>query len=337
MSVHDYEYHLPQDLIAQTPARRREAARLLVLDRSSPELEHATVSDLPGYLRAGDVLVLNDTRVLHARLRATREGTGGTAELLLLRPIAGDCWEALARPARRLRAGERLILRTGAAVQVVRKRSEGLVEVALPGDVTEHLEQHGELPLPPYIRGYEGDEARYQTVYARAEGSVAAPTAGLHFTPELLDTVAKAGVLVRYITLHIGIGTFKTVQVQRVEEHRMHPELYYVPDGLPQELERAREAGGRVIAVGTTTARSLESVALRPETAGNWQETHIFIYPGHEWRLVDGLLTNFHLPRSSLLMLVAALTGRERLMNVYEQAVQKRYRFYSFGDAMLVL
>lgn len=337
MSVHEYDYHLPPHLIAQTPAARRDAARMLVLDRAASEYAHAVVADLPRFLNAGDVLVLNDTRVLHARLRTVRESTGGKVELLLLAPLADGEWEAMARPARRLREGERLGLATGEVVEVRRRRPDGLVVVALPAHVAASLEQHGELPLPPYIRGYEGDPQRYQTIYARSEGSVAAPTAGLHFTPELLADLQAADVMARYITLHVGAGTFKPVQVERVEDHRMHSEPYFVPKGLIEELGTARSRGRRVVAVGTTTARSLESVARCPEAEGSWQQTDIFIRPGHDWQLVDGLLTNFHLPRSSLLMLVSALAGQERIRNAYEEAIQRGYRFYSFGDAMLIL
>ncbi|MDP9352665.1 MAG: tRNA preQ1(34) S-adenosylmethionine ribosyltransferase-isomerase QueA [Chloroflexota bacterium] len=337
MSVHEYDYHLPSHLIAQTPAARRDAARMLVLDRTSPEYVHAVVADLPHFLQAGDFLVLNNTRVLHARLRTVREATGGKVELLLLAPLADGEWEAMARPSRRLHDGERLRLSTGVFVEVRRRTSDGLVVVALPNEVSATLDQHGELPLPPYIRGYEGDTERYQTVYSCSEGSVAAPTAGLHFTEELLTALQAAGVLVRYITLHVGVGTFKPVQVERVEDHRVHSEPYFVPVGLLDELETARAVGHRVVAVGTTTARSLESAALCPGAEGSWQRTDIFIRPGHEWRLVDGLLTNFHLPRSSLLMLVSALAGQDRIRQAYEEAIRQGYRFYSFGDAMLIL
>jgi S-adenosylmethionine:tRNA ribosyltransferase-isomerase len=337
VSIREYDYDLPPELIAQTPAERRDASRLLVLDKHTGALEHRLFRDLPSLLRPGDALVFNDTRVLHARLRGRRETTGGAAELLLLRPRGEGLWEAMARPGRRLREGEELLLDSGARVRIRTRLEGGTVEVELPPEVAEHLDAHGELPLPPYIRDYQGDPERYQTVYARSEGSVAAPTAGLHFTEGTLESLAERGVSLQYITLHVGMGTFKPVQVENVEDHRMHSELYCVPEGLVVGLSRTRARGGRVVAVGTTTARSLEAVALQPEQAGRWGETDIFIRPGHRWRLVDGLITNFHLPRSTLLMLVSALAGRERVMRAYEEAVRERYRFYSFGDAMLVL
>lgn len=337
MSIHDYAYDLPAELIAQAPAERRDSSRLLVLDRRTGATAHRIFSELPRLLRPGDALVLNDTRVLHARLSARRRGTGGHVELLLVRPRGNGRWEALARPARRLRPGEELVLPTGATVTVAGRLEEGSVEVAVPEDVAAQLERHGEAPLPPYIRGFAGDPERYQTVYARERGSAAAPTAGLHFTPELLAELEAAGVSLHYLTLHVGIGTFRPVQRERIEEHKMHAELVCVPAGLTAALSAARAAGGRVIAVGTTSARALEAVARAPEMEGCWTETDIYIRPGHEWRLVDGLVTNFHLPRSSLLVLVSALAGRERILAAYAEAIRERYRFYSFGDAMLIV
>ncbi|MDP9379276.1 MAG: tRNA preQ1(34) S-adenosylmethionine ribosyltransferase-isomerase QueA [Chloroflexota bacterium] len=337
MSIHEYDYHLPPELIAQEPLERRDASRLLILDRNTGRMEHRTFIELPSLLLPGDALVFNDTRVLHARLRASWEETGGKVELLLLRPRGEDRWEAMARPAKRLKEGERLILGTGVPIQVCARLREGTIEVQLPPEVVDHLDQHGELPLPPYIRDYHGDPDRYQTVYARSDGSVAAPTAGLHFTPPLLEELCQRGVSQHYITLHVGAGTFRPVQTDRIEDHRMHSEAYFVPSDLLGELARVRAEGGRVVAVGTTSARSLESVARHPEQAGSWSETDIFIRPGHTWRLVDGLVTNFHLPRSTLLMLVSALAGRENVFKAYEEAVRERYRFYSFGDAMVIL
>lgn len=344
MLLSEYEYELPPELIAQEPAEPRDAARLLVLDRGSGTVRHCRVSDLPEVLSPSDALVLNDTRVLAARLRAKREETGGRVEVLLLRASydisqreTTKTWEALARPARKLRPGEQLRLASSALLTVGERLADGLIEVSVPEEVASDLPAHGELPLPPYIKGYHGDADRYQTVYAASDGSVAAPTAGLHFTPELLDRLAERGVSTHTLTLHVGLGTFRSVETENVEEHVMHAEPVYVPRGLPEELAKVRARGGRVVAVGTTSARALEAVAACPEQAGRWTETDIFIRPGHQFRLVDALLTNFHLPRTTLLMLVSALAGRERVLAAYEQAVRERYRFYSFGDAMLVL
>lgn len=332
----DFDYDLPAALIAQTPAEPRDSSRLMALDRRDGSVSHHRFGELPGLLRAGDQLVFNDTRVLNARLDARREATGGRVELLLLHPTAAGCWASMARPARRLRTGERLALPHGAVARVVRRLETGTVELELPPEVADHLDRYGELPLPPYIRGYSGDPERYQTVYAREEGSVAAPTAGLHFTPALLAELEQRGIGSHYITLHVGMGTFKPVQAERIEDHQMHSERYYVPEELPRRLSEARERGSRVIAVGTTAARSLETIAVEPQRAGAWSETAIFIRPGHEFRLIDGLVTNFHLPRSTLLMLVSALAGRESVLRAYEEAIKNGYRFYSFGDAMLI-
>lgn len=336
MSIGEYNYDLPPELIAQTPAEPRDSSRLLTVDKTSGEVSHHRFFELPDLLRPGDALVFNDTRVFHARLRTTREGTGGRVEVLLLAPTSGGCWEAIARPARRLREGERLLLASGAAITVARRLESGALEVEAPEQIANHLEDHGEIPLPPYIRDYTGDRARYQTVYARSAGSVAAPTAGLHFTPELLGKLGERGVCQYFVTLHVGPGTFKPIQTDRVEDHRMHSERYFVPSELPALLASVRERGGRIVSVGTTAARALESVAIRPEDAGAWSATDIFIRPGHRFRYVDALVTNFHLPRSTLLLLVSALAGRAPLMRAYEEAIRERYMFYSFGDAMLI-
>lgn len=337
LTLHDYSYELPQELIAQSPAEPRDSSRLMVLSRTDGSIAHRTFTDLPELLRPGDALVCNDSRVLHARLRGTREASGGKVELLLLRPLAGTTWESMARPAKRLREGENIVLASGARVRFLRRLQSDTVEVEVPSEVVEHLELHGALPLPPYIRSYRGNENRYQTVYADAAGSVAAPTAGLHFTSELLDRLSRCGVGVHYLTLHVGAGTFAPVKTAQVEEHVMHSERFYVPGGLSAELARVGSAGGRVVAVGTTVARTLETIARVPEQADTWSETDIFIRPGHSFALVDGLVTNFHLPHSTLLMLVSALAGRERVLSAYEVAIRERYRFYSFGDAMLII
>lgn len=337
MSLHEYDYELPSDLIAQGPAGERDASRLMVVSRGDGARTHRTFRDLPTFLRPGDVLVFNDTRVLHARMHARREASGGRVELLLLRPTGAGEWEAMAQPARRLVPGERLRLDSGAAVTFVDRTELGTVRITVPPDVESDLAAHAQLPLPPYIREYKGNPDRYQTVYARVDGSVAAPTAGLHFTPELFDSLQRMGVQIRYITLHVGAGTFKPVQTERLDEHVMHAERYLVPAQLPAELRTMRRHGGRVIAVGTTSARSLEAVAAQPESAGRWAETDLYIRPGYEWQMVDGLITNFHLPRSTLLMLVASLLARNDWRTIYGEAVHRGYRFYSFGDAMMII
>ena len=337
MSLHEYDYELPSDLIAQRPAAERDASRLMVVSRGDGARTHRTFRDLPTFLRPGDVLVFNDTRVLHARMHARREASGGRVELLLLKPTDAGEWEAMAQPAKRLVPGERLWLDSGAAVTFMDRTEHGTVRITVPPDVESDLAAHAELPLPPYIRKYEGSPDRYQTVYARVDGSVAAPTAGLHFTPELLETLRLMGVLVRYVTLHVGAGTFRPVQTEWLDEHVMHAERYLVPAQLLDELRTIRLNGGRVIAVGTTSARSLEAVAAQPESAGRWAETDLYIRPGYEWQMVDGLITNFHLPRSTLLMLVASLLESTDWRTIYDEAVHRGYRFYSFGDAMMML
>ncbi len=337
MRLEDFDYHLPEELIAQEPAEPRDSSRLLYLHKATGEIEHHVFRELPDLLAPRDALVLNDTRVLRARLHGRREATGGRVEILLLRPLEGETWQAMARPTKRLHEGERIELEGGPSARLARKLVDGTVELELPEEVSRHLDSFGEMPLPPYIHSYRGDPERYQTVYAHEEGSVAAPTAGLHFTPQLLDALRARGVELEVVTLHVGAGTFQPVKTERIEEHRMHSERYFVPEGLLARLRDVRKRGGRVIAVGTTSARTLESVAARPETEGEWSETDLFIRPGYEWRLVDGLITNFHLPRSTLLMLVSALVGRDAILTAYHVAVERRYRFYSFGDAMLIL
>lgn len=348
MRVADFDYHLPPDLVAQEPLPERDASRLLVLHRALGRWEHRAVRDLPLYLRAGDCLVLNDTRVLPARLTG-RRATGGRVEVLLLRKLAegGGEWEALVRPARRLRPGEVLHCDGGdgaeapaLTIAVRSKLAEGRAVVVLEGgpDAAALIRRYGTVPLPPYIKKPLADPERYQTVYARAEGSAAAPTAGLHFTPRLLRAIEERGVRVVFLTLHVGIGTFRPVTVEAVEDHRMHPERFLVPEETARAVNEARRAGGRVIAVGTTAARALEAAAdgaglVRPAEG----ETDLFIRPGYRFRAVDGLLTNFHLPRSTLLMLVAAFAGLDLVLAAYRDAVRERYRFFSFGDAMLIL
>ena len=330
MLVSDLDYDLPGALIAQSPAEPRDASRLMVLDAHHQTIEHRTFRDLPLFLLPGDALVLNETKVLPARLKA-RKPTGGAVELLFLRdlgPDRGNAWEALARPAKRLKPGLRL-LAGDAKLDLVESLGEGRWAVCAP-DIPGLLEREGRMPLPPYIQATEEAEARYQTVYAREPGSAAAPTAGFHFTGEVLDEAERAGAAIARVTLHVGTGTFLPVRTERLEEHRMHAERYNVPEAAVRLVEGA----GRVVAAGTTVARTLETWAETGEPSG---ESRLFVYPGYRWRAVDALLTNFHLPRSTLLAMVMSFGGEDLVREAYRVAVEERYRFYSFGDAMLLL
>lgn len=348
MRTEDFDYHLPAELIAQQPAEPRDQSRLLVLDRATGLIAHRRFADLPEYLHAGDLLVVNDSRVLPARLHGIREATGGHAELLLLRETAAQRWLALARPAKRLRPGDRLHFGGGRLVGVVREvREEGQRVVEFePGErpLRDLIEEVGELPLPPYIHQQPADPERYQTVYARQSGSVAAPTAGLHFTPALLDRVRAQGVGVATVTLHVGLGTFRPVHAERIEDHVMHAEYGVLPAETASAVRRTRAAGRRIVAVGTTSVRVLESAGLAAASPGSvvpedgWYGwTDIFIYPGFRYRVCDALVTNFHLPKSTLLMLVSAFAGKDLIDRAYATAVAERYRFFSFGDAMLIV
>jgi S-adenosylmethionine:tRNA ribosyltransferase-isomerase len=333
----DFDYGLPEESIAQEPAPRGES-RLLVLDAEGPD-RHRQVRDLPRLLRAGDLLVLNDTRVIPARLFGQREGGGGgRMEVLLIEKTGEREWDALVRPGRRARPGTVLRFEELTA-EVTDKREDGRYRLRFPEPVEPHLERLGHVPLPPYIRrpDREADRERYQTVYARNPGAVAAPTAGLHFTEEILEEAAAAGIGVARVTLHVGIGTFKPVSAERVEDHRMDRERYEVGKETAEAIRRTRESGGRIVAVGTTVVRTLESAALAGggEVRPGGGSTELFITPGFGFQVVDVLLTNFHLPRSTLLMLVSAFAGRERVLAAYEEAVREGYRFYSYGDAML--
>lgn len=355
MHPRDFDYDLPSERIAQHPVTPRDAARLLVLDRRTGAVSHCIFRDLPELLAAGDLLVLNDTRVLPARLLGRRPGTGGRVELLLLRRLAiepggRERWEVLCRPGRRLRAGEKVgfgavpdgseppELTAVLGPDLGDGVREATLRVAGGGPVEPALERIGQMPLPPYITAPLGDPGRYQTVYARDPGSAAAPTAGLHFTRELFDRLASAGIETTCLTLHVGLGTFRPVQAERVEEHRMHAEFYTLPEPTAAAIAAARRRGGRVVAVGTTVARTLEASAdgaggVRP--GSGW--TEIFICPGYRFQVLDALITNFHLPRSTLVMLVSGFAGRERTIAAYREAIELGYRFYSFGDAMLIL
>ena len=339
MKTSDFLYDLPEELIAQTPLERRDASRLLVLGRSTGATEHRHFSDLPDYLRPGDCMVLNDSRVIPARLIGTRPG-GGAVEVVLLRDLGGGRWECLTRPGKKMRPGTEAVFGGGelsAVTEDVLPDGNRILRFRYEGIFMEILERLGQMPLPPYIKAQLEDPERYQTVYAREPGSAAAPTAGL-FTNELLDRIRAMGVDVRFVTLHVGLGTFRPVKAENVEDHEMHAEYCTVPEETAAAIRRAKANGGRVIAVGTTSCRTLESFTDENgnlEASGGW--TNIFIYPGYQFRCIDALVTNFHLPGSTLVMLVSALAGRENLLAAYREAVERRYRFFSFGDAMLVI
>ena len=338
MRLADFDYPLPKDLIAQQPVSPRDASRLLVVERASGRLMHRTFREIVDYLHDGDVLVVNDTRVLPARLRGRRAGTGGAVELLLLRPSENGAWEALVRPGRRVRDGTIVEVGAGATpVRIGARLPDGRRMISLPsgGEMMDLLRRAGEVPLPPYIKRTPDDPEAYQTVYAREDGAVAAPTAGLHFTPELLEQLRQRGVGVVTLTLHVGLGTFQPVTVDDIRQHRMEVEHYTIP---PQAAAAINDRRGRLVAVGTTTVRALETApgaGGRVSAGSGW--TDLFIYPGFAFRAVEALVTNFHLPRTTLLMLVCAFAGRELVLRAYEEAIRERYRFYSFGDAMLIL
>lgn len=339
MKTSDFYYDLPQELIAQTPLQRRDGSRLMTLERNSGAIGHHYFYELPDFLRKGDCLVLNNSRVLPARLIGRRE-TGGAAEILLLTDRGDNVWECLVRPGKKLRAGARVIFGSGqleAQIQEVLPDGNRLVRFQYEGIFLEILEQLGKMPLPPYIKEELSDGERYQTVYSKVVGSAAAPTAGLHFTPELLEAVQKKGVQLAYVTLHVGLGTFRPVKEEELETHDMHSEYCVISPEAAEAINWTKERGGRVICVGTTSCRTLESFAGedgRVAPQSGW--TNIFIYPGYQFRCLDALITNFHLPESTLIMLVSALAGREHVLAAYQEAVRERYRFFSFGDAMLI-
>lgn len=341
MKTHDFYYELPQELIAQTPLERRDGSRLLVLDRTTGEMSHEHFYDITKHLNPGDTLVLNDSRVLPARLIGHRVPTGGVVELLLLKDLGGGRWECLARPGRKLKPGGEVSFGEGElTATILEDLQEGKkrVEFHYEGIFLELLERLGKMPLPPYIKEELADGERYQTVYSRSLGSAAAPTAGLHFTKELLEKIQAMGVNLAYVTLHVGLGTFRPVSAEEVTEHHMHSELCMMSQETANLLNRTHEAGKRIICVGTTSCRTLESLADengRFQEASRW--TDIFIYPGYQFKAMDGLVTNFHLPESTLVMLVSAFAGREHILNAYRRAVSMKYRFFSFGDAMLIL
>ncbi len=341
MRLSDFDYDLPKELIAQKPVEPRDASRLMVVDRSSGAIAHRYFRDLPEYLRPGDALVVNETRVMPARLLGSRERTGGAMEVLLLKRLSQNRWETLMKPGRKARPGERIVFGDGLLVATVVGPTDfggRVLDFQYEGVFENLLERLGQMPLPPYIHEQLDEPERYQTVYAREWGSAAAPTAGLHFTPELLDRLAWLGVEVHKITLHVGLGTFRPVEVEDPTQHKMHSEFYHVSPEAAAAINAVRARGGRLVAVGTTTVRTLETAADERGTlhpGEGW--TDIFIYPGYRFKLVDSLVTNFHLPKSTLLMLVSALAGHELIMKAYREAVAERYRFFSFGDAMFIL
>lgn len=340
LKTSDFYYELPPELIAQTPLERRDGSRLLVLDRKSGAISHRHFYELPSFLRPGDCLVMNNSRVLPARLLGHREPTKGAVEVLLLRDRGDGIWECLAKPGRKLHPGAELSFGDGELTATVTGETDGgnkLVQFHYEGIFLEVLERLGKMPLPPYIKEELEDGERYQTVYSKINGSAAAPTAGLHFTKELLAEIEQKGVRLAYLTLHVGLGTFRPVKVDEVTEHHMHSEFCMISAETAAVLNETRQRGGRIICVGTTSCRTLESLAC---VDGSFKEasawTDIFIYPGYQFRAMDALITNFHLPESTLVMLVSAFAGREAILHAYEVAVQERYRFFSFGDAMLI-
>ena len=339
MNKSDFWFDLPEELIAQTPLEKRDESRLLHLDRKTGKIEHRHFYNLPEYLHPGDCLVMNDSRVLPARLIGTRP-SGGSVELLLLRDLGENRWECLSRPGRKTRPGQEILFGDGELKAIVESVTDGgnrIVRFEYQGIFLEILEKLGRMPLPPYIKAELQDPERYQTVYSRELGSAAAPTAGLHFTPELLEEIRQKGVELAWITLHVGLGTFRPVKEEKIEDHEMHSEFCIIPAETAAVINRTKKNGGRVIAVGTTSCRTLESFAKDDgtlEESSGW--TDIFIYPGYQFKCIDALVTNFHLPESTLIMLVSALSSREIILNAYKNAIENRYRFFSFGDACFI-
>ena len=340
MKTSDFYYDLPQELIAQTPIEKRDTSRLMTLDRTTGEVGHHRFYELPDFLRPGDCLILNDSRVLPARLLGQRLPGGGACEVLLLTDKGDKTWECLVRPGRKMRTGAKLSFGNGELTAEVVGEVEGgnrLVRFDYEGIFLEVLEHLGKMPLPPYIKEELQDKERYQTVYSKVLGSAAAPTAGLHFTPELLEKIAAKGVGIGYVTLHVGLGTFRPVKEEEITDHEMHSEFCTISPETAELINRTKESGGRVICVGTTSCRTLESWAAEDghmEPKSGW--TNIYIYPGYRFKVMDGLVTNFHLPESTLIMLVSAFAGREQVLAAYQEAVKERYRFFSFGDAMFL-
>lgn len=341
MNLKDFYFDLPEELIAQEPLKQRDASRLLVLDKANGQITHHTFRDIISYLQKGDCLVLNNTRVIPARLFGTKKDTGSGIEFLLLKRIEQDIWEVMLRPGKKAKPGARFLFGEGELEAEILDIVEGgnrLVRFYYEGVFEAVLDRLGNMPLPPYITKRLEDKERYQTVFSKNEGSAAAPTAGLHFTPELLEEIREKGVKLAYITLHVGLGTFRPVKVDDILEHKMHSEYFEVSEEAAKIINSTRAAGGRIISVGTTSTRTIESLAAEDGTlaAGSgW--TDIFIYPGYQFKVVDGLITNFHLPESTLLMLVSAMAGRDCVLAAYKEAIKEKYRFFSFGDAMLII
>ena len=340
MKTSDFYYDLPEELIAQEPLKKRDESRLMVLDKSNGEIKHKHFYDIVDMIKPGDALILNDTRVLPARLYGVKEGTGGAIEFLLLNKHSLDTWEVILKPGRRAKPGARFVFGEGklkAEILDVINDGNRLVKFEYDGVFENILDELGEMPLPPYITKKLEDKDRYQTVFAKHNGSAAAPTAGLHFTPELLDAVKAKGVNIGYVTLHVGLGTFRPVKADEIADHKMHSEFYVLPEETAQLINETKARGGRIISVGTTATRTLETAGLGGmplKASSGW--TDIFIYPGKKFNVIDALITNFHLPESTLIMLVSALAGKEHVLNAYNEAVRERYRFFSFGDAMFI-
>ena len=341
MKRQDFYYDLPEELIAQDPLEDRSGSRLLVLDKKSGEISHHVFTDVLDYLKEGDCLVINDTKVIPARLIGSKVGTDAKIEILLLKRKENNVWETLVKPGKKAKPGTKISFGEGLLIgEVIDVVEEGnrLVQFTYEGIFEEVLDQLGQMPLPPYITHQLKDKSRYNTVYATHDGSAAAPTAGLHFTPQLLEDIQKKGVDIARVTLHVGLGTFRPVKVEEVTDHHMHSEFYQVSEDAAEKINRAHDGGGRVICVGTTSCRTIESAADEAghlKACSGW--TEIFIYPGYQFKVLDCLITNFHLPESTLIMLVSALAGRENVMAAYEEAVKERYRFFSYGDAMLII
>ncbi|MGW7952343.1 tRNA preQ1(34) S-adenosylmethionine ribosyltransferase-isomerase QueA [Staphylococcus xylosus] len=341
MDIEAFDYHLPESLIAQIPLKNRDESRLLILGRQSGDIEHQHFKDVIDYLESGDTLVLNDTRVMPARLFGLKEETGAKVEMLMLTQIEGNDWEVLLKPAKRIKVGNRLTFGEGKIVaECIKELDQGgrIMRLHYDGILQERLDELGEMPLPPYIKERLDDQDRYQTVYAKASGSAAAPTAGLHFTDELLANIRDKGVNIAFITLHVGLGTFRPVSVDNIDDHEMHSEYYQMDSETADLLNETKERGNRIISVGTTSTRTLETIMQSNDkfvSQSGW--TDIFIFPGFTFKAIDGLITNFHLPKSTLVMLVSAFSSRDNILNAYNQAVSSEYRFFSFGDAMLII
>ncbi|AIY84349.1 tRNA preQ1(34) S-adenosylmethionine ribosyltransferase-isomerase QueA [Clostridium baratii] len=340
MKVSDFDFYLPEELIAQHPLEKRDTSRLMVLDKKTGEIEHKIFKDIIDYLNEGDTLVLNNTRVMPARLIGEKENTGGKIEFLLLKRLEGDKWECLAKPGKTAKPGRRFTFGDGklkCEVLEVLETGNRVIEFEYDGIFEEVLDSLGEMPLPPYIHERLEDSERYQTVYSKEKGSAAAPTAGLHFTEELLEQIKAKGVNIAYVTLHVGLGTFRPVKAETIDEHVMHSEFYQVSEETARIVNETKDRGGKIISVGTTSTRTLETIGDengRIKECSGW--TNIFIYPGYKFKVVDNLITNFHLPESTLIMLVSTLAGKDHVLNAYNEAVKERYRFFSFGDAMFI-